>query len=68
MNNMVNSPIDIECAALKQIDLKTPKRVLHFSDGIIEEFSEDENDIEESNAVNLTIDEVNIYLNLPNVF
>ena len=41
----------------QSIEIRTPKRVLHFSDGTLEEF--DENDTEEINAPELEqIDEV----------
>lgn len=49
-----NASTDVENVAIK---VKTPSRVIHFSDGIIEEFSEDEVD-EVDPAPPLPVDEV----------
>lgn len=40
---MIENPISGNTDETK-ISVKEPKKVLHFSDGIIEEYSEDEND------------------------
>lgn len=33
-----------------KVQVRLPKRILHFSDGIIEEFSDDEDQVDSSNS------------------
>lgn len=54
MPSEINASTDVENVAIK---VNTPSRVIHFSDGIIEEFSEEEVD-EVDPAPPLPVDEV----------
>lgn len=42
----------------QSIEIRTPKRVLHFSDGTLEEYDDDDDTIEENTPVVEHIDEV----------
>lgn len=52
-----------ECNSDVNLSIKKPKRVLHFSDGILEEFSDTEDEVDQNkNKVLevLSVDEVNL--------